>query len=128
MSLQIVRMTTQRKIILEELKKVRTHPTADELYRIVKKKLPRVSLGTIYRNLEILSETGLIQKIEIPGTTKRFDGTTDNHHHMRCASCGAVRDLDLGSAISLPEISGDIDGCRIIACRLDLVGFCPHCL
>jgi Fur family ferric uptake transcriptional regulator len=120
-------MTTQRKIILEELKNVTTHPTADELYRIVKKRLPKISLGTIYRNLEVLSESGLIQKIEVPGTTKRFDGTTDDHHHLRCVSCGAVRDVDLGRAVSLPDIPDSVDGCRIIACRLDLIGLCPQC-
>ncbi len=126
--MQIVRMTTQRKIILEELRKVTTHPTADELYRIVKKRLPKISLGTIYRNLEILSESGLIQKIEVPGTTKRFDGTTDDHPHLRCVSCGAVRDIELGQALSLPDIPDSVDGCRIISCRLDLIGLCPQCL
>ncbi len=120
-------MTTQRKIILEELKKLKTHPSADDLYRIVRKRLPKISLGTIYRNLEILSESALIQKIEVPGTLKRFDGNAEIHHHMRCISCGAVRDVDLGSAVTLPDVRGDIDGCRIIGCRLDLIGLCPQC-
>ena len=58
------RMTHQRRLILDELKKLKTHPTADEIYVIVRKKMPRISLGTVYRNLEILSETGQIIKIE----------------------------------------------------------------
>ena len=58
-------MTRQRQIILEELRKVVTHPSADEVYEMVRKRLPRISLGTIYRNLEILSENGDIQKLEL---------------------------------------------------------------
>ncbi len=120
-------MTIQRTTILDELEKLKNHPTADELYRIVRKRLPKISLGTVYRNLEILSASGLIQKIEVPGTMKRFDGNTDIHHHMRCLSCGAVKDIEPGLAISLPEIPGDIDGYRVVDCRLDLVGICPEC-
>ncbi|MDP3286289.1 MAG: transcriptional repressor, partial [Desulfobacterales bacterium] len=69
------RMTRQRAVILEELKKVKTHPGADEIYEMVRKRLPRISLGTVYRNLEVLSELREIQKFEHVGTLKRFDGT-----------------------------------------------------
>lgn len=120
-------MTTQRSIILEELGKLKTHPTADELYRIVRKRLPKISLGTVYRNLDRLSVSGRIQKIEVPGTMKRFDGNADTHHHVRCVSCGAVSDVHEGSTISLPQVPGDVDGYRILGCRLDLFGICPRC-
>jgi len=124
---QISRMTVQRTIILEELGKLKTHPTADELYRIVRKRLPKISLGTVYRNLEILSASGRIQKIEVPGTMKRFDCNADIHHHIRCISCGAVSDVHTGVEISLPEIPGDLDGYQVLGCHLDLVGICPRC-
>ena len=127
MSHQISRMTTQRTIILEELGKLKTHPTADELYRIVRRRLPKISLGTVYRNLEILSGSGLIQKIEVPGTMKRFDGEAETHHHIRCVSCGAVSDVGPGHTIDVPEITGDVEGYRIVGCRLDLIGVCPRC-
>ena len=127
MSHQISRMTTQRTIILEELGKLKTHPTADELYRIVRRRLPKISLGTVYRNLEILSGSGLIQKIEVPGTMKRFDGEAETHHHVRCVSCGAVSDVGPGHTIIVPEITGDVEGYRIVGCRLDLIGICPRC-
>jgi Fur family ferric uptake transcriptional regulator len=120
-------MTTQRAIILEELGKLKTHPTADELYRIVRRRLPKISLGTVYRNLEILSGSGLIQKIEVPGTMKRFDGEAETHHHVRCVSCGAVSDVGPGHTIVVPEITGDVEGYRIVGCRLDLIGICPQC-
>jgi Fur family ferric uptake transcriptional regulator len=67
-------MTRQRKVILEELRNVDTHPSADEIYEMVRKRLPHISLGTVYRNLEILSETGAIQKLELGCAQKKFDG------------------------------------------------------
>lgn len=72
----MIRLTTQRQIILEELAKVKTHPTASELYDMVRKRLPRIGLGTVYRNLELMADSGMILKIEVGGTQKRFDATT----------------------------------------------------
>jgi Fur family ferric uptake transcriptional regulator len=73
-------MTNQRQVILEEIQKVNTHPTADEVYETVRKRLPRISLGTVYRNLEILSACGLIQKIGPLSNQMRFDGITKKHY------------------------------------------------
>ncbi len=120
-------MTNQRQIILEELKRLKTHPTADDLYRIVKKRLPKISLGTIYRNLEILSASGAIQKIEIAGTQKRFDGNADNHYHVRCISCGAVKDVEMETMLELADIVNHPCDYQIVDYRLELIGFCPGC-
>ena len=68
------RMTRQRAVILEELRKTKSHPTADELYSIVRERLPRISLGTVYRNLDFLADSGEIRRLEAAGSTKRFDG------------------------------------------------------
>ena len=90
-----LRMTKQRQVILEELRKVKTHPTADDMYQMLRKKMPKISLGTVYRNLEILSESGIIQKLDVGGTQKRFDGDISIHSHVRCVDCGRVGDIDL---------------------------------
>ena len=83
-----LRMTTQRQVILEELRKLKSHPTAGELCQIVRQRLPRISLGTVYRNLEILSRSGVVLKLDVAGLEMRFDGTVDNHYHVRCLDCG----------------------------------------
>ena len=70
-----MRLTTQRQVILEELGKVKSHPTANEVYDMVRKRLPRIGLGTVYRNLELMAESGMILKLEVGGTQKRFDAT-----------------------------------------------------
>ena len=83
-------MTRQRRIILEELRKFAHHPSADEIYEVVRRRIPRISLGTVYRNLEVLSDLGEIKKLEFGGTLKRFDRDPENHYHIRCNLCDRV--------------------------------------
>lgn len=87
------RMTRQRKVILEELGKVYTHPTADEIYAMVKEKLPNISLGTVYRNLDLLAENNQVLKLETAGNIRRYDANMAPHSHIRCVSCGKVFDV-----------------------------------
>jgi Fur family ferric uptake transcriptional regulator len=120
-------MTQQRHVILDELKRLDSHPTADELYEIVRKKLPKISLGTIYRNLEILAESGMIQKIEVGGTQKRFDGNTEDHYHIRCVECGRIVDIPAKSIPSLEEVFSTVTDFEIVGHRLELLGRCADC-
>lgn len=121
-----MRLTSQRKIILEELRAVHTHPTADEVYNLVRKKMPRISLGTVYRNLEILSTLGLVRKLENAAGQKRFDGDVSPHHHVRCEVCGKVGDI-----FNAPPIDGVESGLdtefRITGHTLEFSGVCPEC-
>ncbi len=128
MQRQTQRMTKQRRIILEEIRNVRTHPTADELYQIVRKRLPCISLGTVYRNLELLATNGDILKISMAGNQKRFDGTAFPHSHVHCTRCGAVADVesapstdhvDLGT-VTAPNFS-------ITHSVLNFYGVCSKC-
>jgi len=85
-----LRMTNQREMILRELKKSKGHLSADELYERVKKFMPRISLATVYRNLEILSDAGMIRKLEISGRQKRFDSELADHDHIYCIECHRI--------------------------------------
>jgi len=122
------RMTRQRKVILEEVRKdLDRHLTADEIYEEVRKHLPRISLGTVYRNLEILAELGKIQKLELSGSVKRFDGNPQRHYHIRCMRCGRV---DNAPVAPLRQIENRLYGATvytIIGHRLEFEGFCPRC-
>ncbi|NDV20432.1 transcriptional repressor [Pseudodesulfovibrio sp. JC047] len=120
------RLSKQRKVILEELQKVTSHPTADEVYDMVRKIIPRISLGTVYRNLEFLSTQGLILKLGGPGEQKRFDGNAEPHPHIRCEVCTAVADVDCEIAIpQLPE--GHTAGYKVLYTNVEFVGICPKC-
>ena len=121
------RMTRQRAVILEELKKVKTHPGADEIFEMVRKRLPRISLGTVYRNLKVLSELREIQKFEHVGTLKRFDGTPENHYHIRCVKCGRLDDAPVAIETNLEKKVRPYTNYSIIGHRIEFIGFCPEC-
>jgi Fur family ferric uptake transcriptional regulator len=121
------RITRQRQVILEELRKVTTHPTADEVCQMVRRRMPRISLGTVYRNLEILSDYGLVQKLELAGSQRRFDGNTNPHYHVRCNGCNRVEDLP-AQPISIPETAiQEMTDFEITGHRVEFYGLCPGC-
>lgn len=120
--------TSQRRVIIEELRKLTCHPTADELYDIVRKRLPRISLGTVYRNLELLSENGNILKLQVSGLQKRFDGCTDRHYHLRCDICGAVEDIELSSLKEIERrLKKIINTNSVKDYSLEFIGYCAKC-
>lgn len=120
-------MTTQRQMILDEIRKTSIHPTADEVYEMVKKRMPRISLGTVYRNLEVLATQGMIRRLETVGNQKRFDGNPHPHHHVRCVRCGALEDVGIHPLPPLKEILYDSKGYEIQGFNLEFTGLCPKC-
>ena len=121
------RNTRQRQAILEELRKLTSHPTASDLHQVVRRVLPKVSLGTVYRNLERLAAAGEIQKLEGCGSQTRFDGDLRPHDHVRCVRCGCLADVH-APALDLSHIEGrDLGGFRILGHRLEFLGVCPCC-
>ena len=122
-----LRMTRQRRVILEELCKVDTHHSADEVYAMVRKRLPRISLGTVYRNLEILAGSGDIQKLEPGCTLKRFDGKPENHYHLRCVRCDRVVDAPIDFEVTIRHDLKYATDFKIIGHKLELIGLCPAC-
>jgi len=121
------RNTVQRKVILEELCKLTSHPTASELHEIVRVRLPKISLGTVYRNLDLLSRGGQVMKLVSDSGEARYDGNTEDHFHIRCVECGRVDDL---SEVSPDPIDGkctDLNGYEVLGYRLEYIGICPEC-
>jgi Fur family ferric uptake transcriptional regulator len=123
----MLRMTHQREVILEELDRCRSHPTADELYALVRSRLPRISLATVYRNLEQMSEAGLVKKLAFAGCQNHFDGNVKEHNHIRCRVCGKVADLEAVDSFA-PEhlVPGDC-GYEDVSCLVEFTGICPAC-
>ena len=121
------RNTAQRTVIMEELCATTAHPTAADLFEKVRHRLPRVSLGTIYRNLEVLHGEGVIQKLEFAGAEARFDANIKPHHHIRCTNCGCLRDLPPLRPGQEPALLQDQAGFRIEGFRLEYYGVCPDC-
>ncbi|MCL1889604.1 MAG: transcriptional repressor [Desulfovibrionaceae bacterium] len=125
--MQNTRMTKQRATILDELRKVVSHPTADEIYGMVRCKIPHISLGTVYRNLELLADNKEVQKLEYAGFQKRFDGNTRPHAHVRCERCGRVADVH--GRLPEPQLPEGIEApdFTILAVRMEFLGLCAQC-
>lgn len=125
--MQATRITKQRALILEELRNTTSHPTADEIYTMVRAKLPRISLGTVYRNLELLAGSDQVLKLEYAGFQKRFDGNMLPHAHVRCECCGRVGDV-MGAIpdVKVPE-NVDVSGFSINSARVEFFGLCDEC-
>ena len=117
-----LRMTRQRRTIIRALEMVESHPTADEVYEAVRRELPRISLGTVYRNLDVLSEHGIIRKLEFGGSQRRFDGMPNNHYHLRCTGCGRLEDAPLAPLAELEESLKEVSDYEIVGHRLEIIG------
>jgi len=120
-------MTSRRQVILEELRKTESHLTADQVYRRVRRTLPRISLGTVYRNLEVLAQNGLIGKLELAGAQKRFDRNPANHYHVRCIQCGKTEDAPMEPLKSIDHSLHGKSDYQILGHHLEFVGLCPSC-
>ncbi len=124
---KVMRLTSQRKVILEELRKVTSHPTATEIYDMVRERLPRISLGTVYRNLELLSSNDIIQKLDFGEAQKRFDGNPAPHYHISCSQCGRVDDIHIPLHQELETQAEEFSGYRIDGHHVEFHGVCPAC-
>jgi len=120
------RMTRQRLIILEELRKMKNHPTADDIYSAVRGHLPRISLGTVYRNLQTLAADGEIRMLK-HGGRMRFDSSLHRHYHVRCLACGRIDDVPGSAVKGLNEGILEKSDYRIIGFKVEFTGICPDC-
>ena len=121
------RITRQRRVIWDELRKLRTHPSAEELHVVVRRAMPGISLGTVYRNLVVLWEDGRILRLEGLGGRARYDGDIRPHHHALCLRCGRIVDLmpSQVAGVGDPRV---LDGVfKATGWRLDFEGLCPAC-
>ena len=121
------RNTPQRALILEELRAAKDHPTAADLYHRVRNRMPRISLGTVYRNLEVLHEDGLVHKLTSAGGEARFDGMMDDHDHVRCTECGHIADVHHDGPEGRPHTPAMLSGFKVSSFRLEYLGTCPDC-
>jgi Fur family ferric uptake transcriptional regulator len=122
------RNTRQRQVVLDELRHDCTHPTAGELYRRVRERMPRISLGTVYRNLEILQETGdAIRLSGCSGQEARYDGRPEPHLHFRCEQCERIRDLETVLPLVDDLVGSSLEGHVVSGYHVVLHGTCRDC-
>lgn len=121
------RHSRQRELILEIVRSTMDHPTAEWVHRQTRRRLPRVSLATVYRNLKELAGEGTIRELHSGGEPARFDANTGEHYHIRCVSCGRVADLPVSVDRKVEQEAGRAMNYRILGHDVLVQGVCPQC-
>jgi Fur family transcriptional regulator, peroxide stress response regulator len=121
------RNTKQRMVILEELRKVKTHPNAETLYEAVKKRLPSISFATVYRNLDAMSREGEILELHTEKQHNRYDGDISDHYHFFCLSCRNIFDIFEPAIVGIDRAVTEKTGFDVLFHRVDFYGYCTDC-
>ena len=120
-------LTHQREIIFRTVCEMRSHPTPEAIYEMVRERIPSISLGTVYKNLKTFLDAGLLREVSPMHGSLRVDANTDDHHHLVCTECRTVIDLDKDDLeparllLPLPE------GFVLKRCAVEFYGLCPRC-
>lgn len=122
-----MRYSKQRELILNTVLHNRIHPTAENVYKLLKNDYPDLSLGTVYRNLNCLAKNNMLKKINVPDGSDRFDGTLSQHQHLICRKCGNVYDIDINEMNLLKSNIMKNTGFEIDIDTLAFEGVCKEC-
>lgn len=122
-----LKYSRQRECIKEYLMSTKAHPTADMVYQHVREQYPKVSLGTVYRNLSLLAELGEVIKVSCGDGLDRFDGNAKPHYHLLCTMCNSVSDLDIEPMHEINEIASKNFSGKILGHNTLFHGTCPNC-
>lgn len=121
------KFSRQRQAILRELRSRNDHPTADVIYQQVRKFIPNISLGTVYRNLTVLAEHGYIRRLPVLTGSEHFDGNPNPHYHFKCECCGAVSDVEIDFMPDITNMACPIVNGTVTTHNIIFEGKCNSC-
>lgn len=122
-----IRVTHQRTEVYREVAAALDHPDVESIHRSVKKRIPQISLDTVYRTLRLFEEKGIITRVSYPGDRARFDGNTGQHHHFICTKCGLIRDFRSDELDAVRPRMKNVPCGRITSVQIELRGLCRRC-
>lgn len=122
-----VRITPQRHAILTYLMEAMNHPTADDIYRALEPKFPSMSVATVYNNLKMFMEAGMVRELTYGDSSSRFDANVSDHYHVICEVCGKIEDFSYPSLIDVEQAAEQATGFMITGLRMELHGVCKTC-
>lgn len=121
------RNTIQRELVLEAVRSLKCHATADEVYACIVQTYPSIGKGTVYRNLNLLSESGEIKKVKVTDGADHFDHNLTDHYHINCISCGRVFDVDMDTIPNVMDSIKNRHGIQFLDYDILFHGICPNC-
>lgn len=122
-----VRVTPQRYAILEYLLTSLGHPTADEIYRALEDKFPNMSVATVYNNLRVFKEAGMVRELTYGDASSRFDANMTEHYHIICRECGKIVDFEYPPLFQVEKEAEEKTGFRVETHRMEFYGVCNSC-
>lgn len=122
-----VRITPQRHAVLGYLLNSETHPTADEIYKSLESQFPNMSVATVYNNLRVLREIGLVRELTYGDNSSRFDCNMEKHYHIICKSCEKIVDFHYPSLDEVESLAEQVTGFEVSHHRMELYGKCESC-
>ncbi len=122
-----VRMTPQRYAILAFLLDTNCHPSADEIYKALGDRFPNMSVATIYNNLKLFKEAGLVRELTFGDNASRFDAQLHDHYHITCTVCGTIEDFEYPKLVEVERTAANLTGYVPATHRMEVYGVCPSC-
>ena len=122
-----VRMTPQRHAILAYLLDSMGHPTADEIYRALADRFPSMSVATVYNNLRLFKEAGLVRELTYGDSSSKFDAKMSDHYHVICKKCNKMVDFEYPSIVGIEETASKETGFIVESHRMEIYGVCADC-
>ena len=122
-----VRITPQRHAILEYLISSESHPTADDIYKALEGDFPNMSVATVYNNLRVFRNAGLIKELTYGDASSRFDFVTSHHYHVICEKCGKIVDFLYPGLDEVEHLASHVTGFKVENHRMEIYGSCPEC-
>ena len=123
-----VRITPQRQAVLRFLIESNSHPTADEIYKALSPQFSNMSVATVYNNLKVFKDSGLVKELTYGDAASRFDFETDNHYHVICSECGKITDFHYPRLDEVENIAQHITSFAVTHHRMEIYGVCPECM
>ncbi|TMN22860.1 peroxide-responsive transcriptional repressor PerR [Lentibacillus cibarius] len=122
-----VRITPQRHAVLEYLLHSTIHPTADDIYKALESKFPNMSVATVYNNLRVLRETGLVRELTYGDSSSRYDYNSSEHYHIICEVCGKIEDFHYPILDEVESLAEQVTGFDVSHHRMEIYGTCESC-
>lgn len=123
----VTKRSKQKDAIIDAVKNTKCHPTADWVYSEVKKAIPNISLGTVYRNLAKMADEGIISRLILGTTSEHFDGNTSPHYHVHCVDCDKIYDIENKPEFDVNEWAAQLFNGDIIEHYTVFTGRCSKC-